>query len=655
MKKIFVFIIVILIVLTSCNNSDKNSDVDKDENGKVLQTYKGIYDTEVTNLNYLISSLPETREITYLLIDGLIDFDKYGKIVPCVADSWTISPDGYVYTFKLKEGLYWYTDENEKYGEVTAQDFVDSLYYILDIDNESTTSSIICDTIKNAKLYYNKTIKNFDEVGVKAIDKYTLEYTLEMPTPYFLNMISYTCFMPVNGEFLKELKEKEIKFAVSKDSILYNGAYILETYDHQDQKILVLNEEYWNKDLMSISKFIFKYNKEASVLGSELFLRGEATEVNLSIETLENWMKDETKRNYIQPKPPTSYTTYFGFNFDPSFDEEYEPDNWRIAVNNESFRKSLFYAINKKAAVMTVEPYNPDNVLLGTIIPKNFLNIDGTDYTELEPLKEYTFENSFDEKKALEYKIKAMKELDGKVNFPVTIVMPYNTSLDDWAKRTQVIKQQIENLLGTDYIKVEIVGHAPSGFNSKVRGGGLYSIMEMTWGADFADPSTFTDIFMRSTDIGWSYNRAFMALEYLIDYEYTREEQEVFNRQNLNADGDLQPSQNDKYPQLKDKKATYDIMVENAKSEVLNLDKRYELFAEAEAFLIEHAIVVPFYNSRGGYVASYCDPFSAFAGQFGRESRKHKGKVILEKPMTQEEYEHAQKNYIIEKETALSE
>ena len=654
MKRLLSLLLVVMLILTACggNTSTTPSTTALSDTGKAMKEYTTVYDTEVESLDYLVSSLSETREIVYNLVDGLVDFDKYGGVQPCIADSWEISEDGLTYTFKLKEGLYWYTNTGEQYTEVTSQDFVDAAKYVLDVNNESSMSNIVFDVIKNAKPYFDKTNTDFNEVGIKAIDKYTIEYTLENPTPYFLRMVSYVCFLPANGPFLEEVGDQ---FATSAETMLYNGAYIMETFEPQSEKVLVLNENYWDKDAMSISKITYKYNKEAAALSSELFLRGDVTEADITLDIMESWMKDDVKKNYVQPKPSTSFSTYYGFNFDPLYDDEFNPDNWRTAVNNVNFRKSIFHGLDKNAAILTIEPYNPQNVLLGTIIPKNFVNYDGVDYTELEPLKEFSSKDSFNKDKALEYKKLAMEELKGKVTFPVTVVLPYNTSSDDWAKRTQVVKQQLESLLGTDYIKVEIVAHAPSGFNSSVRGDGQYSIMEMTWGADYPDPATFTDIFIRGTDIGWSYNKAFMALEYLQDFEYSKEQQAIYDEPGVDEDGVPTLSKNEEYPQLKNKKATYDIMVEEAKAELLDLGKRYNLFAEAEAFLIDNAIVIPFFNSRGGYIASYCDPFSAYATQFGRDAGKIKGKVILDQPMTPEEYKAAETQYNLEREESLKE
>lgn len=654
MKRLISLLLALMLVLTACGGGSTSAGNDATKTpGEVaseMKEYSTVYDTETTTLDYLVSSLSETREIVYNLVEGLVDFDKYGVMVPSVADSWGISEDGLTYTFKLKEGIYWYTNTGEQYAEVTAQDFIDAAKYVLDVDNESSMSNIMYDVIKNAKPYFNKEITDFNEVGIKAVDKYTLEYNLEVPTPYFLRMLSYVCFLPANGQFLEEVGDQ---FATTAETMLYNGAYIMEIFEPQSVKVLTLNENFWDKGKMSISKITYRYNKEAASLAPELFLRGEVTEADITLDVVESWLKDPERKDFIQSKPSTTFSTYLGFNFDPLYEDEYKPEDWRIAVNNENFRKSFFHAFDKNAAILTIEPNNPENVLLGTIIPRNFVSVSGVDYTQLQPLKAFSDMSSYNEQLAKEYKGKAMNDLKGKVDFPIKLVWPYNSSSNDWAKRSQVVEQQLERTLGTDYVDVVIVAHQPSGFNSNVRGEGQYSIMEMTWGADYPDPATFTDIFIRSTEIGWSYNKAFMALDYLKDFDYTEAEKIKFNERGVDEDGVETLSENEEYPQLKDKKATYDIMVENAKAELLDIEKRYNLFAEAEAFLIDHAIVIPFFNSRGGYIASYCDPFSAYTTQFSRDAHKIKGKVILDKPLTQEEYKAAEEKYNREKAEAL--
>ena len=165
MKRFVSILLLLMLILTSCSggstntgNTGTDAPTGGEGSNKVMKEYATVYDTETTTLDYLVSSLSETREIVYQLIEGLVDFDKYGVMVPAVADSWEISPDGLVYTFKLKEGTYWYTSAGEQYAEVTAQDFVDAAKYVLTVENESTTSNIVYEVIKNAEKYFDNFI-----------------------------------------------------------------------------------------------------------------------------------------------------------------------------------------------------------------------------------------------------------------------------------------------------------------------------------------------------------------------------------------------------------------------------------------------------------------------------------------------------------------
>ncbi len=152
------------------------------------------------------------------------------------------------------------------------------------------------------------------------------------------------------------------------------------------------------------------------------------------------------------------------------------------AVNNVNFRKSLFHGLDRKQAMITAEPFNPEQKLTNTVTPKNFVDFEGKDYAEFKPLKEFTDTESFNEKLALEYRDKAMEELEGKVKFPVIVYMPYNSGGTEWAKRVQVIEQQMENLLGEDYIDIQIDPKPPTNFLSEVRRSGKYAFLECNWG-----------------------------------------------------------------------------------------------------------------------------------------------------------------------------
>lgn len=204
-------------------------------------------------------------------MDGLIEYDKYGIVQSSLATEWSSNDDNTVWTFKIGEGVKWVTNEGEEYADVVAQDFVDGLNYVLDAKNESSTAWIAT-VVGNGNAFYNGEITDFSQVGVKAKDKYTLEYTLENPTPYFLSMLTYVCFSPVNGEFLAE---KGDSFGTTNENVLYNGGYILDKFEPENERVLVKNKTYWDKDNILIDRIRYKYNKEVATVAPELFLRGE--------------------------------------------------------------------------------------------------------------------------------------------------------------------------------------------------------------------------------------------------------------------------------------------------------------------------------------------------------------------------------------------
>jgi len=622
MKKFIALFLAILMLLAGCTSGDKeqptnvedlsnNNDESQDVSNEP-QEFTLTYSGEITTLNYLVTTSTNEFGVAANLVDSLIDYDRYGVVQPALATDWSTSDDGLVWTFNIRKGVKWVTHEGEDYAELTAQDFVDAMKYILDSTNESKSANIAYSVIKNAEEYYNGEITDFKEVGVKAVDQYTLEYTLKQPTPYFLSMLNYVAFFPVNGQFLEEVGDR---FGTDNENFLYNGAFIMETFEPQNRRVLIKNEKYWDKDNVHLTKINYIYNKEAATLSPEQFARGEIDYASIPASIIEEWMGDPEKKNMVRPNRTGFYTYFYALNFDPHFDEEYEPDNWKIAVNNVNFRKSLFHALDRKAAMLTAEPYNPENRLLNTITPANFVDVEGKDYTQLGKLAEFTNTDSFNEAKALEYKEKAMDELKGKAKFPVIVYMPYNSGSTEWANRAQVIEQQMENLLGTDYIDIQIAAKPPTNFLSENRRNGNYAFLEVNWGPDYADPETYTDPFYP----GGTYNFP----EFVEGYTEENGEKRYTN------------------------------LVDAARAEVLDIEKRYNLFAEAEAFLIEEAFVIPYAVGGGGYSASRLDPFESLYSPFGVSGERYKGQHLLDEPMNTEQYNKALKAWEEERAKAL--
>lgn len=608
MKRLIALILVMTLLLAGCSSGGGG------KGNREAEEYSTVYSGEITTLNYLVTASTNEFALAANMVDTLIDYDRYGVAQPSLATEWETSEDGLTWTFNIREGVKWVTHEGEEYAEVKAKDFVDAAKYILDSSNESKTANILYSVIENAEEYYNGEIDDFEQVGVKAKDDYTLEYTLKKPTPYFTSMLTYVCFFPVNGDFLEEVGDR---FGTDNTNFLYNGAYIMETFEPQTRRVLVANESYWDKENIFITKINEKYNKESANLAPEMFVRGEIDYADISSAIIDGWMNDPEKKEMVRPNRTSFYTYFYALNFDPQFDEEFEPDNWKIAVNNRNFRKSLFHGLDRIAAMSTQEPYNPEQKLGNTITPRNFVDLEGVDYTELGNLAKFSSTESFNEELALEYRDKAIEELDGKSTFPIIVYMPYNSSLTDLANRVQVIEQQMENLLGTDYIDMRIEPKPPTNFLSEVRRSGKYAFLEVNWGPDYADPETYTDPFAP----GGTYNFP----EYVEGYDGEGGEK------------------------------IYTNMLNKAKGEVIDIGKRYELFAEAEAFLIEEAFVIPYALGGGGYVASRLSPFESQYSPFGVSSDRYKGQKILEKPMNTEEYKKGLAKWEEERAKALKE
>ena len=576
--------------------------------GEPMTEYSTVYTAEIDTLNYLKTSNSDSIALFYSILDGLVEFDQYGEMIPCIASDWEVSDDELTYTFHLRDDVKWYDWKGNEIRNVKAQDFVDGIRWILNPDNASSNSKTVYDVINNAESYYNGEITDFNEVGVRAVDDQTVEYTVKQPTPYFLKQLSFPCFFPVNGEFLEEQGEM---FGIDKESALYCGAYLLTSYEPQSERVMEANPNYWNKDIISIGRLSYKYNAESNSIGAELFLRGEINDFALPGSILDEWMNDPEKKEMMRPNNLTNMSYFIGFNFDPNYDEQYKPEDWKTAVNNESFRKSLFHALDREAAIMTVEPYDPESKLLNTFTRRELVQADGVDYTMMGGLAAYTEGESFDEAKALEYKEKALEGLSGKVTFPIQILLPFSTSKVDTANRMQVIEQQMEGLLGTDYIDIILESHPSTGFSAQVRRPGAYSMMEMGWGPVLADPLGMMNP-GHTHSLGGSNMRVSMA-EDLLD-------------ENGNS--------------------LFEAALDTADAETKNLAKRYELFAEAECMLLDKAILIPFYTSGGGYKASYLDPFSGYTSQMGRNGAiKLKGAVILDEPMGMSEYPAALEQY----------
>lgn len=601
--------------------------------------YRKLYSSEVTTLNYLSTGTTLEFEPAANVIDTLVEYDKFGTVQPALATSWETSEDGLTWTFHLRNDAKWVKSDGTEYGPVTAHDFVTGLQWVVNPANESKTSDVVCSVIKNADELYGKQLTDFNELGVKAVDDYTLEYTLKAPTPYFLSMLTYVCFMPANADFIAEKGDK-FGAADSADNLLYCGAFRIADFQPQVLHTFVKNDAYWDKDNVFLDEIQETFNKEATTLAPTMYQRGEVDYAVIPADILPTWMNDGKLKDVVSPQRNSYYSYFFCFDFDPRFDASYEPDNWKLAVNNENFRKSLYYALDRVKAKTVEEPYDPESQLIGTVTPKNFVTVDGVDYTDLDALKGYTDDptHGFNTTKALEYKAKAMDELKAAgATFPVKVLMSYNPSTANWDKQCQIIEQQMEDVLGADYIDIILEAGPSTNFLSEVRKAGKYALMLCNWGPDYADPETYTD--------PWSLGFTYSWPELATDPAY--ETGETYTAEDAAALGLKEEF-------IGTKVKTYNKMVDEAKAEKLDISARYNKFAEAEAYFIDHAFIIPFAVKNDGYCVNLVSPFDRPFAPFGVSNLKYKGAKLLDKPMNLEEYQAAAEQWDKEREAALA-
>jgi oligopeptide transport system substrate-binding protein len=503
---------------------------------------------------------------------------------------------------------------------------------VLDPAYGSKTADVLY-VLKNAKAYYNGECE-WEDVGVKAIDDYTLQYTLDYACPYFESILTWVCFMPCNREFGETMGED---FGIDNWTILYNGAFIMEEFEPQTRRVLVRNENYWDLENIHIEKIVERYNAEASTLAPELFQKNETMEASMSASDANAWLADPQLAGKVRPsRSAFNYSYWYAFNFNPTYDESYNPDNYLKAANNLNFRKSIFHALDRINLLLTetVDEASAQTYVQNTITPKAYAVADGVDYTQMGNLAAFANTESFDVEKALDYKAAAIPELEAAgVTFPVVLYMPYDTSESDNVERAQICEQMLENTLGSDYIDIQLECYPSTDYLNNTRRPGNYSFMEVYWGPDYADPYTFTDPFRLVQKYSYIYMADGMAEETTADDpEGTMDRLERYW-----------------------KNSVYDEMVWEAEKIVDDLTERYTILANAEAWLIENAFIIPYALEVPGYVASYLNPFEAQYAPFGVSENRYKYQWVYAEPIGLELYNQLDAEWNAEREARLAE
>ena len=624
-------------------------------------TYTVLYARQPATLNYLICSAdPDLYHGTHC-VDTLVEYDSRGKIREGLATSWEWDADTLTWTFHLRDEN-WVDYTGAVLGPVTAQDFVDALAYLLDPDYASGTASLVTPYVAGAEDYYNYCVwrnnanngtvaedgtryaidaagtvtltaadgstttcpaVDFSSVGVCAVDEHTLTYTLNYDFPGFLSLLNYAPFEPAYGPMLAELGDQ---FCTSAETACSCGAFYLAEYTPLESWVMKKNPENYDKDNVYIDTIRYIYNQEALISGPEMVRRGEIDQATISSDILDSWLADDTTKDMVSmERPETGKSYFYFFNFLPyahqfpnwnttGVDAQYQPDNWAKAVNSTNFRKAFLYAINPAVTLAVTAPEGYENYKLHTITPPSFCaNSKGVDYTECGALAKVT--DHFNEATAKQYRDAAVQELTAAgATFPIKVQYPYNPAVVDWDKQCQVFKQQVEGVLndGFDFVEIIITQGPSDNFLNAVRRAGAYEFMSYYWGADYSDPETEVyPFYQEAGDRGTCY--AFLR---------TGVEDGIITGETAGY------------------VMTYMDMVEKAKAITADLDARYAAFADAEAYLIENALVIPLSLPVPPYIATRLNLWEGQYAPTGFSTNRLKGIHILDHYVSMDEYNH---------------
>ena len=624
-------------------------------------TYTVLYARQPATLNYLICSAdPDLYHGTHC-VDTLVEYDSRGKIREGLATSWEWDADTLTWTFHLRDEN-WVDYTGAVLGPVTAQDFVDALAYLLNPDYASGTTSLVTPYVAGAEDYYNYCVwrnnahngtvaedgttytidaagtvtvtaadgstttcpaVDFSSVGVAAVDEHTLTYTLNYDFPGFLSLLNYAPFEPAYGPMLAELGDQ---FCTSAETACNCGAFYLAEYTPLESWVMKKNPENYDKDNVYIDTIRYIYNQEALISGPEMVRRGEIDQATISSDILDSWLADDTTKDMVSmDRPETGKSYFYFFNFLPyahqfpnwnttGVDAQYQPDNWAKAVNSTNFRKAFLYAINPAVTLAVTAPEGYENYKLHTITPPSFCaDSKGVDYTECGALAKVT--DHFNEATAKQYRDAAVQELTAAgATFPIKVQYPYNPAVVDWDKQCQVFKQQVEGVLndGFDFVDIIITQGPSDNFLNAVRRAGAYEFMSYYWGADYSDPETEVyPFYQEAGDRGTCY--AFLR---------TGVEDGIITGETA------------------DYVMTYMDMVEKAKAITADLDARYAAFADAEAYLIENALVIPLSLPVPPYIATRLNLWEGQYAPTGFSSNRLKGIHILDHYVSMDEYNH---------------
>ena len=441
MKKIFLILTLLLFAL-SCGN--------KNGNNKTLSLNIG---SEPTSIDPQITTDIAGGTVDELILEGLLRKDKNGKSVAGLAEKWETSKDGLVWTFHLRNGIKWSNGD-----PITAKDFRAGWIRGLNPDTGGSNASMLF-VIKNGEKYNAKKASD-KEVGIKVIDDKTLEVTLEAPTPYFDDLVTFKSFMPLNEKYYNEVKDKYF----TDEHTIANGPYILESWVHDSELKFKKNPNYWDAANVKTENVVLKIIATDSAVNAF-----KNKEVDVTSVTFEQAKEFTGKNELVKANDGGMY--YLLYN------------TGEKALQNTKIRRALTMAINREELINKV--LEGSEKLTKTFVPTGIgLNGLAKDFAQEVP----TDQPKFNVEEAKKLLAEGLKE-QGLAQLPNLKIL-----LNDTGSRKSIaeyIQENLRNNLGVN-VELEVVSGKERIERTKKRD---YQISLQNWTGDFLDPITYLDIF----------------------------------------------------------------------------------------------------------------------------------------------------------------
>ena len=616
------------------------------QSGSDTKTYSSTFSGNPTTFNYLLDYYADNTSIITNLVDGLLENDNHGNLVPSLAEDWSVSNDGLTYTYKLRKDAKWFTADGEEYAPVKAQDFVTGIKYA--VDNKSQAIDLIQNSIKGLNDYITGADSDFSKVGVKAIDDQTIEYTLARPEPYWNSKITNSILFPVNEEFLNS-KGKDFG-TLSPNSILYSGPYLLKDFTSKSSIEYVKNPHYYDHDKVSIERVKLAYFDGSD---QELTIRNfESGAYSIAgvYPNSSNFAKTKEKyKNNIIYSLQDKTSWYFNFNVNrkaynhtaKTTDEQKK--STETAVLNKNFRQAVNFALDRTAySAQSNGEEAASKTLRNTLVPPTFVQVGDKTFGEVVASKLVNYGTEwagmnladaqdayFNKEKAQAKFADAKKELASQgVTFPIHLDVAVDQTNKNAVTGMNSVKQTLESVLGADNIVIDVQQLSTDDFNNvaflaPTPADRDYDLSFDGWVGDYQDPSTYLNPF--NAEDGF----------YLKIFGLDAKEDKA-KIASLGLDN-------------------YTKMLKDADSENKDVAKRYEKYAEAQAWMIDNSLIMSAMSNGGTASVTKVTPFTRGYSLVGikGDGNNYKYMKLQKDTVTTKQYEEAKTKWEQESKKAI--